>query len=96
MNSMTTIEVLTVPDCPNAPATIEMLRRCLDQLGLDIPIHQHIGNYPSPTVLIDGVDIMGSPATTTAACRLDLPTEQRILSTLNGGDRQSGARHRRW
>ncbi|WP_147128759.1 hypothetical protein [Nocardia ninae] len=48
---MTTIEVLTVPNCPNAPTTIGLLRTCLDRLDLNIPIQQRIGEYPSPTIL---------------------------------------------
>jgi hypothetical protein len=79
---MTTIEVLTVPDCPNAPAAIALLRACLDRVCLDIPIRQRVGDYPSPTILIDGADVMDPPATSTPACRLDLPTAQRIMASL--------------
>ncbi|MEV4126789.1 alkylmercury lyase [Nocardia sp. NPDC049707] len=79
---MTTIEVLTVPGCPNAPATLDLLRTCLDRLSLTIPIQQRIGDYPSPTVLINGIDIMGTPTGSAPACRLDLPTEDRIMKAL--------------
>ncbi|WP_370012724.1 alkylmercury lyase [Nocardia cyriacigeorgica] len=79
---MTTIEVLTVPDCPNAPAALDLLRSCLDRLGLTIPIQQRTGDYPSPTILINGADIMGAPEHSTPACRLDLPTEDHIMTAL--------------
>ncbi|WP_043736807.1 MULTISPECIES: hypothetical protein [Nocardia] len=79
---MTTIEVLTVPNCPNAPATIELLRTCLHRLHLNIPIQQRIGEYPSPTILIDGVDLMGTPPSATPTCRLDLPTKEQIMTAL--------------
>jgi hypothetical protein len=43
---------------------------------------ERIGDFPSPTILINGVDVMGVPMTTGAACRLDLPSEERILAAL--------------
>ncbi|SLJ75595.1 hypothetical protein [Mycobacteroides abscessus] len=79
---MTTIELLTVPDCPNAPDALDLLRTCLDRLGMSIPIHQRTGDYPSPTILINGVDIMGTTAADEPSCRLDLPTEDHIMTAL--------------
>ena len=51
---------------------------------VDVPIIERVGSYASPTVLIDGIDVMrpdeGTPEGD--ACRLDLPTAQRILDSL--------------
>lgn len=40
------------------------------------------GDYPSPSVLVNGRDVMGDPATTERACRCDLPTEKCVLTAL--------------
>lgn len=78
------IELLTAPGCPNAEPTKVMLTDCLDALGLDVPIIHRVGRYPSPTVIIDGRDVMraesGPP--TGDACRLDLPDPGRLRDAL--------------
>ena len=79
------IELLTSPGCPNAETTRKVVTDCLSSLGIDEPIIDRVGRYPSPTVLVDGIDVM-RPAATEApigdACRLDLPTPQHILDAL--------------
>ncbi|WP_162462124.1 alkylmercury lyase family protein [Mycolicibacterium sp. CBMA 234] len=85
------IEVLTSPGCPNAAAARQTVTDCLAELGMDVPIVDRVGRYPSPTVLVDGVDVMrpeaGAP--TGDACRLDLPTPQRVLDALRARTPQS-------
>ncbi len=78
------IELLTSPGCPNAESTRKILADCLGSLGIAEPITDRVGTYPSPTVLIDGVDVMrpAAKAPTGDACRLDLPTPQHILDAL--------------
>ncbi|WP_184446109.1 alkylmercury lyase [Mycobacterium sp. AZCC_0083] len=84
------VEVLTSLGCPNAAAAKETVVDCLAALGIDTPIIDRVGPYPSPTILIDGVDVMrpedGAP--TGNSCRLDLPTTTRVLDALrtNTGD----------
>ncbi len=88
------VELLLAPDCPNAPAARAVLTQCLHRLGLAIRVRERVGDYPSPTILVDGVDVMTStggapplPAPKPApapACRLDVPTESRILAALRG------------
>jgi hypothetical protein len=89
------IELRTSPGCPNAETTRKILADCLSSLGIDEPIIGRVGTYPSPTVLIDGADVMrpAAKAPTGDACRLDLPTSQHILDALrprrsNSADRQ--------
>ena len=78
------IELLTSPGCPNADTARALVNDCLAALHIDAPIVDRVGRYPSPTVLVNGVDVMrpegGAPFGD--ACRLDLPTRQRVLATL--------------
>jgi hypothetical protein len=78
------IELLTSPGCPNADTIRKTLTDCLTSLGIDDPIIDRVGRYPSPTILIDGVDVMrpAAKAQPGDACRLDLPTPQDILDAL--------------
>ena len=78
------IELLSSPGCPNAATTRTVLARSLDRLGIDTPIIERAGAFPSPTVLIDGTDVMhpDKPPPTGQYCRLDLPTETKVLAAL--------------
>jgi hypothetical protein len=86
------IELLTSPGCPNAAAAKEVITKTLTALRIDASIIDRVGPYPSPTVLIDGVDVMhregGTPAE--EACRLGLPTPQRVFDALVRAGRSSG------
>ena len=70
-----------VPDAAAARVTIT---ECLSALGVDATIFDRVGRYPSPTVLVDGIDVMRpeSGVQSGDACRLDLPTPQRVLDAL--------------
>ena len=78
------VELLTAPGCPNAAAAKTAVADCLTVLGIDVPIVERVGRYPSPTVLVDGIDVMlpDGEAPEGDACRLDLPTPQRIFEAL--------------
>jgi hypothetical protein len=78
------IELRTSPGCPNAAAAMKTVTDCVMALGIDVPVIEHVGRYPSPTVLVDGVDVMRPDDKTMLGdmCRLDLPTPQRILNAL--------------
>lgn len=83
------IELFTAPGCPNAAAARTVLADCLEVLGIHDPIIERVGRYRSPTVCIDGIDVM-SPRTGSPIgdeCRLDLPTGERVLSALKAGTR---------
>jgi Alkylmercury lyase/Helix-turn-helix domain of alkylmercury lyase len=83
------IELLTSPGCPNAAAAKQTVADCLATLGIDAPIIERVGRYPSPTVLVDGVDVMHPEdgASNDDVCRLDLPTTERVLDALSGHGR---------
>ena len=76
------IELLSVPECPHVDATRGLLRSCLDELGLGVPVEEKVGAFPSPTILIDGVDVMKNPGISGAMCRLDVPTRDRLIEAL--------------
>ena len=79
------IELLTAPACPHAAAAMATITDVLSTLGIDATIIDRVGRYPSPTVLVEGVDEMRprSGVRTGDACRLDLPTPQLVLDALH-------------
>ena len=76
------IELLHVSDCPHVDAARALLSECLSELQLDVAVDDKEGEYPSPTILVNGVDVMGAPAVMAAACRLDVPTKHKLLVAL--------------
>jgi hypothetical protein len=76
------VDVLVVPDCPQAETTTHVVRRTLDELGLtDVRVTttvvtsqaqaEKLGFVGSPTVMIDGRDPFADPARSPGlACRL--------------------------
>ncbi len=78
------VELVYVPGFPNVNNARLLLQAWLHEMGLEVPIEEREGDYPSPTILLDGQDVMGSPASAAAACRLDVPTRERVLAALLG------------
>jgi hypothetical protein len=76
------IEILQVPGCPLVERVRETARRVLAQSGLRAEIEDLVGDYPSPTLLVDGRDVTGRRLGECSACRLDLPTEDQVLAAL--------------
>lgn len=76
------IELLHVSGCPHVEAARALLSECLTELKLDVMVEDKDGPYPSPTILVNGVDVMGTPTFRAAACRLDVPTKPRLLVAL--------------
>jgi hypothetical protein len=78
------VELLQYEGCPLAPAALRLVRQCL--IALDVPdrLLVRVGDYPSPTVLVDGTDVMCAAAepSTARVCRLDVPTRERVLAAL--------------
>jgi hypothetical protein len=77
------IELLHVADCAHVDEARRTLESCLVEVGIDVTIDQREVEYPSPTILIDGEDVMGAPGAAGASCRLDVPTRERILTALS-------------
>jgi hypothetical protein len=83
----TRIEILQVPDCPLVGRVRETVQRVLVQVDVAAEVTELVGDYASPTLLVDGRDVTGRPAGECAACRLDLPTERQLLAALGRGPR---------
>jgi hypothetical protein len=47
-----------------------------------VTVEENVGDYPSPTILVDGVDVMGSTEFSGQACRVDVPMEERLMAAL--------------
>jgi hypothetical protein len=79
------MELLHYEGCPLAPAALQLVRRCLIELDIPDPVLVRVGDYPSPTVLVNGTDVM-SPAppelSKARVCRVDVPTRARMLAAL--------------
>lgn len=77
------VELTYVPGCPNLAEVRERLRTALRLVGLPTPVEERIDDSrPSPSVLLDGVDVAATPADFGPACRLDLPTQDHLAAAL--------------
>lgn len=76
------IELRHVPGCANVDKTRILLWDVVQAVGLDIEIQEWEGDYPSPSVLVDGVDVMGDPGFAGGGCRLDLPDRESLETHL--------------
>lgn len=76
------VELLSVPNCPHVDAARRLLRDCMTALHIQAEIEETEGLYPSPTVLVNGRDVMGTPESNAPACRLDIPTRDRIIAAF--------------
>lgn len=79
------VQVRSLPHCPNIEQVRELVRRAAAAAGAAVLLEELVGDYPSPTVLVDGLDVTGAPLAEGAYCRLDLPTEGQIQAALQGG-----------
>ena len=74
------VQLLTFPDCPNATAARELVRRVLrssypgariEEVDTSAPeIQDRLRGWASPTILVDGEDIEGQSSPGGSSCRL--------------------------
>jgi hypothetical protein len=84
------IELLHIPDCPHVEQARQLLRACLSEVALaDVEVADREGDFPSPSILVNGIDVMGASPSENASCRLDLPTRERMLSALHPEERST-------
>jgi len=78
------VELFQFQGCPLAPAAYELVRQCLMALDIPDPVLVRVGDWASPTVLVNGVDVMRPAAelSTARVCRIDVPTRERVLAAL--------------
>lgn len=75
----TRIQILQVPGCPLVDRLIDEVERCLTEINVGEPVEILVGHYPSPTLVIDGVDVAtGRPVEGEPRCRMDLPSKGQI------------------
>ena len=77
------ISILHVPDCPLISRVRETVEVALKNLGAAAAIEEIEGEYPSPTLLIEGVEIAGYPLGSDPACRINLPTIEEIATAVS-------------
>jgi hypothetical protein len=80
------IRLLQTSDCPHVSRVHALLDAYLRESGTSAVVEDVIGDYPSPTLVIDGVDVVTRrpPTGDVACCRLDLPTRTQIADALGG------------
>lgn len=77
------VEVVHERDCPLVDETVERVRSFLSVSGTDAVVVVREGALASPTVLVDGLDVVtGQPPAPAAACRLEVPTDDQIRIAL--------------
>ena len=83
-NAPTTIQLLGVSGCPLTPKLRLVLDACLAKVNVETEFEELIGDYASPTLLVNGVDVTGRSQTELeqVSCRLDIPTEEQILRAI--------------
>lgn len=76
-------QILQVPDCPLVDELHALVHECLTALGDSGTVETRVGDHPSPTLVIDGIDVAtGGPIDDRVCCRLDLPSREQILNAL--------------
>lgn len=81
-NAGHTVELKRVAHCPHANQVRELVCRAAAACGMVVELDEFVGDYPSPTILVDGRDVTGRWPGEGASCRLDLPTEEQIRAAL--------------
>ncbi len=76
--------MLHVPGCSRLDRVRTLIDRAIAATGINATIEEVVGDYSSPTVLVNGIDVTGRPAGSGAACRLDLPTDVQLGDALTG------------
>lgn len=83
MTGRPAIDLLHLPDCPRVDSARDVLRTCLGELGLtEVNLKDREGDFPSPSILVNGVDVMGASLHEGSCCRLDLPTREQVMRAL--------------
>ncbi len=84
MSAEARVQILHVEGCPNVVRAREVVRRALAEAGLSgsVRVEEMVGDFASPTVLVDGEDVTGQTPAMHGSCRLDLPTEAQVTAAL--------------
>jgi hypothetical protein len=78
------VQLLHVADCPLVGRLRNTLDDCLQHVRFAVRVEDLEGAYPSPTLVIDGIDVAtGAAPPREICCRFDLPTYAQITTALN-------------
>jgi hypothetical protein len=78
------VQLLHVADCPLVSRVRDTVSDCLQRVGFPVRVEDIEGAYPSPTLVIGGIDVAtGAPPPREICCRFDLPTGAQITAALN-------------
>lgn len=82
---MPRVQLLFFAECPHIDAARTQLRKAFEAVGVEPSWTEHdvtlpdapaeLKGYGSPTILVDGRDVMGAPPGDGSACRLYVGTE---------------------
>ena len=79
------VQVLEVEGCPLVERLVALIDEVQAEAGTVVEVERLVGEYPSPTLVVDGIDIAtGAAVPDRAYCRLDLPTRSQVLAALRG------------
>jgi hypothetical protein len=77
------VQILQVPDCPLVDLLIDQVQSCLADCDVDEQVEILVDDYPSPTLVVDGVDVStGLPVERGQRCRLGLPSSEQIREAV--------------
>lgn len=85
------IEVLHVPNCARLNHARALIDRALAATRITATVEETAGDFPSPTVRVDGADVTGRRFEPGAACRLDLPTDAQLRAALTDAAQRLGS-----
>lgn len=85
------VQLLHIPDCPLTERVRDTLDDCLRHVAFAVRVEELEGSYPSPTLVIYGIDVAtGAAPSREICCRFDLPTRDQIAAALNRAVRAGG------
>jgi hypothetical protein len=76
------VSIFYVPDCPLIGRVREAVEVALERVGATAIIDEIEGEYPSPTLLIDDIEVDGYPLGSEPACRVKLPTHEEVATAI--------------
>lgn len=77
------VEILHVPECALLQRARELVATGLAATSVPGATVECVpGDYPSPTILVNGMDVSGRDLAPGAVCRLDLPSEEQLRAAL--------------
>lgn len=77
------LQILQVPDCPLVGRLVDEVQACLADCDVREQVEIVVGDYPSPTLVLDGMDVAtGLPVRAGSCCRFDLPSSEQIRDAV--------------